>query len=199
MSATCTDPQPSLLTAFTAGCLLQQPLQCLTALSSRVWGHPSSSQNLYFKTGSLLHGVFSRPLTNKEKKPSHDQQKSTIFNCRLQQAPHLPSANLHLFFSAGLTLNSKFPSHHPPPKQADPLQLLSHALGQMSTNDCLLLHPCEMLLLPCPARFLALSLIGYSGSAPRPWEAMALHPVKDRASGENQRFTLVSCRKFTVR
>lgn len=120
MSATCTDPQPSLLTAFTAGCLLQQPLQCLTALSSRVWGHPSSSQNLYFKTGSLLHGVFSRPLTNKEKKPSHDQQKSTIFNCRLQQAPHLPSANLHLFFSAGLTLNSKFPSHHPPPKQARP-------------------------------------------------------------------------------
>lgn len=180
VSGTCTDQQLPLLTAFTAGCLLQQPLQCSTAFSARAWGL-ISSQNLYFKTSNLLHGVFFCPLTRKKKTPSHDQQNSTILNCRLQQAPQLSSANLHLFFLTGLILNSIITHHQGKP---DPLQMLSHLLGQTPTNYRISLHSCEMLLLPCPARLQTLSFITYSGSAPRPWEAMPLHPVKDRALGK---------------
>lgn len=177
-------------TTFTAGYFLLWPLRCHTALSSRDWGQIPSSQNLYFKTENVFRGVFSCPLKNKQTTPSHNQQNSIILNCRLQQAPHLPSANLHLF-SVGL---SKVISHYPVPKQA---WHTSHAFT-CSWTDVSSQNSYEMLLLLCPAKFHALSLITCSGAAPRPWEAMPLHPMKNRVFRENQRFTLVSCHKFTA-
>lgn len=169
-SATCMDQHLSLLTAFTGGCLLQQWLQCQTALSLRGWGQIPSSQNLYFKTGHLLHGASSCPLTIKGKN-HHTTNKNNILNCRLQQVPQHPSVNLHSILLGRANLKQQgTEAHHQ--SNPGPLQVLSHILGLMPTNYCLPLSPHEMLLLPCPAKFQAFNLITYSGSAPRPWEAM---------------------------
>lgn len=62
--------------------------------------------------------------------------------------------------------------------------MLSHILGLIPQNYSLPLSPHEMLLLPCPARFQAFNLITYSGSAPRPWEAMPLHPARKDPLGK---------------